>query len=208
MLNLQIPHQSIFGYEPDMQHPSPRTTLFQVLLDQGDEEAYAELLSAASDRLLKLARRMLRGFPRLQQWEQTDDVFQSAVLRLHQSLTEVRPESVRQFFGLAATQIRRTLLDLARHHYGPEGVAVNHEQNPDFDPADPFEAPESLLHWAEFHRQVMEMPDVERETFDLLWYSGMTQQDAAILLEVSERTVMRRYCRARLYLQQVLYTDK
>lgn len=93
------------------------TTQLQALLDkagEGDQTAYDELIVQASDRLLKLTRKMLRSYPHLRRWEQTDDVFQNAVMRLHRSLSEVQPESVRQFFGLAATQIRRTLIDLAR----------------------------------------------------------------------------------------------
>ncbi len=56
------------------------TVQLQALLDQGDEQAYEELLSIASSRLHKLARKMLRDYPRLRRWEQTDDVFQTAAL--------------------------------------------------------------------------------------------------------------------------------
>ncbi len=108
------------------------TTEFQLLLDRwaaGDVAARDRLLERAGQRLLALTRRMLRGYPHLQRWEQTDDVFQSAVLRLYRSLGDVRPESIGQFFGLATTQIRRTLIDLARHHFGPEGAAARHQSS-------------------------------------------------------------------------------
>ena len=101
----------------------------QPLLDlaaEGSDEAYGELISQASERLLKLTRRMLRDFPKLKRWEQTDDVFQTAALRLYRSLAEVQPDSVREFFGLGTTQIRRTLIDLARQHFGPEGHGAKH----------------------------------------------------------------------------------
>jgi RNA polymerase sigma-70 factor (ECF subfamily) len=71
---------------------------------------------------------MLRkDFARLRRWEQTDDVYQGAMLRLYQSLNRMQFESLREFFGLAATQVRRTLIDLARHHFGPEGEARHHD---------------------------------------------------------------------------------
>jgi RNA polymerase sigma-70 factor (ECF subfamily) len=35
----------------------------------------------------------------------------------------------REFFNLAAAVIRRELLDLARHFYGPRGVGTNHASN-------------------------------------------------------------------------------
>jgi RNA polymerase sigma-70 factor (ECF subfamily) len=181
------------------------TTQLQALLDEGDDAAYGELLSIASTRLHKLARKMLRDFPRLRRWEQTDDVFQTAAMKLQRSLSEVKPESVRQFFGLAATQIRRTLIDLARHHYGPEGQAAKHHSGGEKDHTGTADSPESLASWAEFHEQVDQLPDDQREVFQLLWYSGTTQREAAELLEIAERTVLRRYCRARLQLKDALY---
>ena len=87
---------------------------------------------------------MFRNYPHLRRWEQTDDVFQTAALKLHRSLAEVKPESVRQFFGLAATQIRRTLIDLARHHYGPEGSAANQESAAYQDHKGNTDTPETL----------------------------------------------------------------
>lgn len=192
-----------------MGESSVNSAQLQALLDQGDDAAYGELLSVASKRLHKLARKMLRDFPRIRRWEQTDDVFQTAALRLHRSLSEVKPESARQFFGLAATQIRRTLIDLARHHYGPEGQGAKHESGEDNDYKGRADSPETLASWAEFHEHVDKLPDDEREVFQLLWYSGITQRETAALLEISERTVLRRYYRARLRLRHVLRaTDK
>jgi hypothetical protein len=54
---------------------------------------------------------MLRGFPAVQRWADTRDVLQASLLRLLHALEEVRPSSSRDFFGLAAEQIRRELLD-------------------------------------------------------------------------------------------------
>ena len=122
--------QSDPGLGIAMEPPDEGTAQLQRLLDRaagGDDLAYEELIARASEQLPRhLVRKMLRKDPRLHRWEETDDVFQVAVLRLHRSLHSVRPDSIRGFFGLAATQIRRTLLDLARHHFGPEGHAAQH----------------------------------------------------------------------------------
>ena len=99
------------------------STVIQACLDQlrqGDDSARAALLECACERLTRLARRMLRGFPRVQRWEQTDDVLQNALLRLRRALEKTSPESVRSFVNLAAVQIRRELIDLARHYDGPD----------------------------------------------------------------------------------------
>src|SRR5947209_2117063 len=90
-------------------------------LRAGDPSARDELFRQAGGRLERLARRMLRDFPGVRRWAQTGDVLQSALVRLLRALAEVRPASAREFLGLAAEQIRRELLDLARHYYGPRG---------------------------------------------------------------------------------------
>src|SRR3954451_23981790 len=96
-------------------------------LQAGDEKARAELLAGACDRLGRLTQAMLRDYRRVRRWEQTDDVLQSALLRLHRALETVRPASLREFYPLGALQIRRELIDLARHHYGPESPGAHHE---------------------------------------------------------------------------------
>jgi RNA polymerase sigma factor (sigma-70 family) len=185
------------------------TTQLQALLDKGGPDTYDELITRASDRLLKLTRKMLRNYPHLRRWEATDDVFQTAVMRLHRSLSEVKPESVSHFFGLASTQIRRTLIDLLRHHFGPEGQAAKHESATDHagpvrNKPDTHEHPETLESWARFHETVDGLPADERNVFQLVWYGGLQQKDVAALLDISIPTVQRRWYRARHLLNNAM----
>src|SRR5947209_10047933 len=106
-----------------------QTTEAGDLLDRlraGDGSARDGLITLAQGRFVALARVMLRRYPHVRRWEQTDDLLQAALMRLHRSLAEVRPEGVAHFDNLAATQIRRELIDLARSYHGPEGVGANH----------------------------------------------------------------------------------
>ena len=107
----------------------PTARLQQCLerLQAGDENARSELLAGVCERLGRLTRAMLGDYRRLLRWEQTDDVLQGALLRLHRALETVRPGTLREFYRLAAVQVRRELIDLARHHFGPEGAAAHHE---------------------------------------------------------------------------------
>jgi len=197
----------------------PLTLHVQTCLDRlrgGDEAARAELLGCACERLRKLARKMLKGYPKVRRWEQTDDVLQNAALRLHRTLQQLPVGTARDFFRLAALHIRRELLDLARHYYGPQGRGAHHASwGPDgsataeddsgpLAPADLSQEPSRLAAWGEFHEQIGALPDEERETFDLLWYQGLSQAEAAELLGVSERTVKRRWQAARLKLHEAL----
>jgi RNA polymerase sigma-70 factor (ECF subfamily) len=175
-------------------------------------QARERLLEHAGGRLERLTRKMLGRYPRLRRWEDTGDVLQNALLRLHRALGAVRPGSIREFFALAATQIRRELIDLSRHHFGPEGQARHHHTDPGGNAVpsaaegrqDPHGEPATLLEWAEFHEQVGRLPEAERETFELLWYQGLTQKEAAGLLGVTERTVKNRWRSAKLLLAGAL----
>lgn len=187
-------------------------------LSSCDDAAFAEarqqVIQLTSDRLETLARKMLRGFPRLRRWEQTGDVLQNAVLRLHEALVSIRPDSVRQFFGLATTQIRRELIDLSRHHFGPEGGAANHhtddyQQSQNDQSAvdaapDHSGEPRSLAEWSDFHDAVKRLPEQEREVFDLHWYQGLDQKTVATILGVTARTIKSRWRNAKLLLRQIL----
>jgi RNA polymerase sigma-70 factor (ECF subfamily) len=151
----------------------------------------------------------------VKRWEQTDDVLQNAAVRLYRALGQVKPASAADFFRLAALNIRRELLDLAKHYYGPRGPGTKHasvgpKSGAEDDPPAAYEAPapggepDGLDAWTEFHRQIDLLPDEDRETFDLLWYQGLSQAEAAALLNVSERTIKRRWQSARLKLHQAL----
>src|SRR5262249_2175707 len=78
------------------------------------------------ERLRNLARKMLKGYPNVRRWEQTDDVLQNAVIRLHRALQQLTVQTPLDFFRLAALNIRRELLDMAKHYYGPHGPGAHH----------------------------------------------------------------------------------
>jgi RNA polymerase sigma-70 factor (ECF subfamily) len=181
-------------------------------LQAGDAAARDALLGCAAERLRQLAQRMLQTYPRLRRWEQTDDVLQNAMLRLYRTLSDVPPPTARDFLRLAALNIRRELLDLTRHYYGPQGHGAKHATIDPDDSAAALHEPAAqascdaggLAAWSDFHEQVGRLPDEEREAFDLIWYQGLSQAEAAELLGVHERTVKRRWQSARLKLHEAL----
>jgi RNA polymerase sigma factor (sigma-70 family) len=185
-------------------------------LRSGDDRGRGELVNHACERLRKLTRRMLKDFPLVRHWEQTDDVLQNALMRLYRALADVTPESLLHFYSLAALQIRRELRDLAKHYLGPEGQGASYYTregantsalHPAPEPRAHTEEPSTLQGWTEFHVQVEKLPEQEREVFGLLWYQGLSQGEAAEVLDVSVRTVKRRWQTARLLLYQSLQGD-
>lgn len=196
-------------------------------LQAGDARARADLIAVAQHRLRRLTLRMFHQDDRLGRWLDADDVFQNATLRLHNALSQVKPTSAREFFGLAATMMRRELIDLSRSYYGRRGaktgddppalpehspanagqfaVLGNSEDTPQ-EPGDGVSTsdPSKLAQWTEFHEQVAKLPEKEREVVELLFYQELSQVEAAEVLQVDPSTVKRRWREARLLLADSL----
>jgi RNA polymerase sigma factor (sigma-70 family) len=195
----------------------PQTTQMVLWLERmqgGDLAAREEILCHVRGRLERLTRKMLQDYPRVKRYEQTDDVLQGATLRLLAALREVRPTSMRDFFGLASLQIRRELLDLAKHYYGPMGEGAHHASLPPDrsgavmpEKADAADPPSGVAAWCELHEKIKLLPDDEHEVFALLYYQGLTQVEAAVILNVTVRTVQRRWQSALLSLHDLVKGD-
>lgn len=192
--------------DPDLTHAAAVDDCL-ARLAAGDLTARDRIIELCAGRLRILASRLLDRFPRVRRWDDTDDVFQNAALRLHRALGAVRLESPRAVLALAATQIQRELLDLARRYAGPESHASNQETNLAPAAGDP-DAPAlhveraadprpPLDRWASFHEAIADLPADRRETFELVWYLGADQRTIARLLDCSERTVRNRWREAR-----------
>src|SRR5262249_39869172 len=202
-----------FGSASPVGRPLLHTTSLLEMLTRyrdGDTAALDELLRRLGERLERLARQMLRGFPVVRQREQTDDVLNGALLRLTRALRAVRPSSTADFFGLAAEQIRRALLDLARYHRRRFGINQPLPGGPAgaVEVIDPHAAdPRELERWQALHEAVERLPAELREAFGLTFYHGWTQEDMARLLGMSDRQVRRLWRRACLRLNELLGGD-
>jgi RNA polymerase sigma-70 factor (ECF subfamily) len=163
-------------------------------IQTGDRQAHDELILEVADRLEKLARRMLRGFPVVRRQEDTSDVLNTALMRLMRTLAKTRPASTRDFFNLAAILIRRALIDLARHYRNAprtgdhSGSGARTRSVRSSEPS-----PEHLDAWAAFHEAITGLPVEQAEVFSLVFYHGWTQSRIAELLQVDARTVRRRW---------------
>jgi RNA polymerase sigma factor (TIGR02999 family) len=183
-----------------------RTAVLQQAIDRmrsGDAGARRELIDTAYERLRQLSAVILRkSFPRLKGVPvlvDTTDVANESAYRLYQALAEIQPETVRDFFRLAAQRIRWLLLDLAKQsdRAGRQELVDGRPIDGRPDATDPG-SPSTL---AELYRQIDLLPDHEREVLDLLYFHGLTQVETAAALGVTERTVRRHWtaARARLY---------
>ncbi len=189
-----------------MSEPKPPSTTLQLLhrVGDGDAQAIDALIQHTSVRLTRLTRQMLQGFPGVGRWVEIEDVLQNALVRLLGALRAVKPATGQDFFALATLQIRRELIDLARHFAGPRGIGANHDSGPQgVDKSDDTHEPSSIAQWTEMHERIDALPPEEREIMDLLFYQGLSQAEAAEVLKLSLRTVQRRWHDALWKLHQV-----
>jgi RNA polymerase sigma-70 factor (ECF subfamily) len=203
-----------------MTDPAAQTTQLVEWLERmraGDDSARDELIRGFQGRLALLARKMVGREPRISRWVDAEDVLQDAMLRLLRALESLRPDSTRDFFGLAAEQIRRELLDLARHYYGPQGEGAKHDSvaprpgdsRPGLDPPAPDATADDLERWTRFHEEVEHLPVRECEVVGcevvgLVFYHGWTQPQVAELFGVDVRTIRRWWESALVRLHRVL----
>jgi RNA polymerase sigma-70 factor (ECF subfamily) len=174
------------------------TAIVQRYLDALGGEAPAEpiirsLLDRAVRRLHQLcATHLHRKFPRLT-WPplnlQTDELLGSVVERLLKALREVRPTTVRQFFALAGQHLRWELNDIARRlDSQPTAAELGDRAVPAPADSDSRLSPTARL----ILETIGNLPDDEREVFDLMHIQGLTESEAAAVLGVGARTVKRR----------------
>ncbi len=171
----------------------------------GDPDAADRLTPIVYEQLRAMAGAMLRD-QRAGHTLQPTALVNEAYLRLHSSLDELKPTTVRQFFGLAALEIRRTLLDVVRKlttrskekkqgraasidTAGPDGgridVPIDDEVQKRFD------LTESLF------AAVDKLPPDLQEVVMLLHFQGLTQAEVAGLYGVHEDTVKKWWASAR-----------
>jgi RNA polymerase sigma factor (sigma-70 family) len=193
----------------------PDTTSLLDLFSRGDEQARSALLLHARVRLQKRASQMLRRYPTVKRWEETDDVMQDALIRLNRTLSKVSPQSSLFFWNLAARHINWALLDLCdhyktalevgnKHHTGRAGKAADEPGGKLYLHADSTGGPDSLEDWTRFHEAVAQLPDDERKVFGLRWYDGFTLEQVAELMGMSVRTIKRRWRSAQILLKKAL----
>jgi len=174
--------------------------------DSPAEPVVRDLLGRSAGRLHQLCAGMLyRSYPRLTRAPlnlQSDEMLSAVVERMIKALRQARPGNVRQFFQIANQHMRWELNDMARRldeHTRVLGSAVDNVA------ASPDNSASQLSPVARRIFQAIDgLPEEEREAFELVKIQGMTQVEAAGMLGVSDRTVLRRLNRALLLLTQSL----
>jgi RNA polymerase sigma factor (sigma-70 family) len=173
--------------------------------DQPAEPIVRALLDRAVHRLQLLCANLLhRKYRRLTLPPlnlQPDEMLGAVVERLLKAMRSVHPETVRQFFALVNQHMRWELNDLARRlDEQPTAVELDEGLVPAPASSDSVLTPDG----GRMLKAIDNLPEDEREVFDLLRIQGLTQGEAAEVVGVSVKTVQRRLNRSLLLLAKEL----
>ncbi len=184
------------------QEPTQHITNLLEQWSDGDAEALDRLMPLVYDELRRLASSFLRRQP-FHHTMQPTSLVHEAYLRLV-SQKEVSWKGRAQFFGLAATLMRRILVDhtrekLAEKRGGGEfqvtlSEAEQFAQGAEVDLIALDDALRSLARLNPEHARVIE----------LRYFGGLTIEETAIVLGVSHSTVERAWTMARVWLRREL----
>ena len=173
--------------------------------DTPPEPIVRDLLDRAVRRLQLLSGALLhRSYPRLTQPPlnlSTDELLGGVVAGLLTAMRTVRPQTIREFFALATQHIRWQLNDLARRLDQQPAVAVLSAEGV---PAPPSSGSVLTPDARRMLDAIDNLPEDEREAFNLVRIQGLTYPEAAEVVGVSAKTVQRRLNRARVLLAEQL----
>jgi RNA polymerase sigma-70 factor, ECF subfamily len=172
---------------------------------RGDQAALEDLMPVIYDELRRLARRHLRREHEGHTLETTALVHEAYLRLLGQTRTELQSRA--HFFAIASRQMRRILVDHYRsHHYAKRGGRVSH-----------IDIEQTCVASAEKAREVVALDDAltELASFDerkcrvveLRFFGGLSIENTAIALGVSQGTVMRDWTLARAWLQRAMISS-
>ena len=176
------------------------TALLQRLSD-GDKAAEAELFPRVYRELRRIARACLRG-ERPEHTLQATALVNEAYLKLMAG-APIDWKNRAHFFSLAAQGMRRLLVDYARQRSAGKRAAG---ERVDLDEA-LIISPQQCTLIGDLHEgldRLAEFAPRAARVVELRYFSGMTEEEIAELLEVSLKTVKRDWKMARSWLHDEL----
>ena len=186
-----------------MRTTSPQEiTELLVAWSSGDESALARLTPLVYDELHRLAHHYMSG-ERTGHTLQTTALVNEAYLRLI-DWKNVRWQNRAHFFGVSAQLMRRILVDFARSRgyekrgAGARPIAIDHAAAVADDKGTDMVALDEAL------KVLAELDERQSRIVELRFFGGLTNDEVAEVLKVSEATVRRDWSLARAWLHREL----
>ena len=179
----------------------PPVTLLLQRVAQGDRSALDAVYSSLYPDLKRLARAALYRQGRADSIQTTMLVHESFLHLLGSK--DLRLQDRRHFFAYAARTMRNIIIDSAREQFAEcRGAGVEHigldedaaQQVPDGSASDELIRVDAAL------RELERLDPDLTELVEMRYFGGYTEIEVAELLKISERTVRRRWDKARAWL--------
>lgn len=172
---------------------------------EGRQDALDELFPIVYGELRALARRELRREHQLRTIEATGLVHEAYCKLIDQTRADFRDRS--HFLKVAARAMRQALVDAARERLAAKRGG-NWERVTMSGVDLGFEIP--LRELVALDRALDRLEEMEprlRQVVELRYFAGMTAEETAEVLGVTERTVHRDWVKARAWLYKEIYPD-
>lgn len=207
ILSKQIGLPSEFSVGLDYNDSMSDVTQILAAIEQGDQQASAELLPLVYDELRRVAARELQGRAKDDTLQPTALVHE-AYLRLVDQDGEPHWNHRGHFYAAAAESMRRILVEKARRKQtlkrGGDRQRVEFAAS---DLAAPQRHPDLLVLDEALSRLAEQRPQVAK-LVSLRYFAGLTMEQSANALQVSLRTAERDWTYAKVWLLDAMDHDK
>jgi len=168
----------------------------------GDAGAVEKLMPLVHGELRRIAKRHMAG-------ERPDHLLQATALvnEGYLRLIDVRRvqwQDRAHFFAVAARLMRRVLVDFARAHKNQKRGGAFHRVTLDQDLAVASDAPVDLIAIDEALQALSETYERKAQVVELRFFGGLSVEETAVVLKISQETVMRDWKFAKNWLMREL----
>lgn len=196
---------SLSGWHMSQQQPTLSVTDLLLKARDGDASALADVFPIIYQELRRLAQRQLRKEPDGHTLSPTALVHEAYIRLIDQ--TRVQWSGRAHFMAIAATEMRRILIDRARRHRSLkrggslarvplEAVELASEERADL-----------LLALDEALTRLKDLDARQAQVVECRFFGGMTEEETAEALGVGTSTVKRDWAKAKSWLYQELYPE-
>jgi RNA polymerase sigma factor (TIGR02999 family) len=183
-----------------------RVTDLLHLAGAGDPTAVAAVFPLVYDELRQLAHRQLRRESSGHSLNTTALVHEAYLKLVDQTRAQIRDRA--HFFAVAATAMRRILVDHARRHGAAKrGAGAKRVPLEMVDGLAPDERADLLVALDAALVRLAALDERQARVVECRFFGGLTEEETAEALGTSARTVKRDWAKARSWLYQALYPD-
>jgi len=182
-------------------HSTKEVTQLLVARNNGDPAALEQLIPLVQAELYRLARHYMRN-ERAGHPLQPTALVNEAYIRLIE-WQNVEWQNRAHFFGVSAQLMRRILVDLARRRKRVNGQSA---QQVSLQQAEGLkkERTADLMALDDALRSLAEIDERKSRVVELRYFGGLSNQEIAEVLGISENTVIREWGRAKAWLYREL----